>query len=213
MFPGMGADERLFGPQIAAGLPIEVPPQVMPERGDDMQTYAARVRDTLNLEGSYALGGVSLGGMIACEVAQLCQPKCLVLVATCRSGRSIPNYYRIVELLSRLFPTPLIQRRCGASCRLMAALEKLDNEQYELLRDMSSKIAVPFLRRTGKMVVNWNGPNSFPCPVRHIHGAGDPIIPIRYVKPDEVIPDGKHLINMTHPEIVNRFVEQSLSEA
>jgi pimeloyl-ACP methyl ester carboxylesterase len=184
----------------------------MPERGDDMPTYAARVRDALDLNGSYAIGGISLGGMIACEVAQLCRPKCLVLVATCRSGRSIPNYYRFVELLSRLFPTPLIQRRCAASSRLMAALEKLNKEQYELLRDMSSQIAVPFLRRTGKMVVHWKGPDSFPCPVRQIHGAGDPIIPIRFVEPDEVIPDGKHLINMTHPEIVNRFIRQFLSE-
>ena len=100
VFPGMGADGRLFGPQIAAGLPIESPPLVVPQRGDDLPTYAARVRDSLDLTGSYAIGGISLGGMLACEVAQLCQPRCLILIATCRSGRSIPRYYRLAEWVS-----------------------------------------------------------------------------------------------------------------
>lgn len=212
LFPGMGADERLFGPQIDAGLPIEVPPLVVPERGDDMPTYAARVRDTLQLNGSYAIGGISFGGMVACEVAQLCEPKCVVLIAACRSGRSIPNYYRMAELISRLLPSPVIQRRCVASSRLMARMEKLDNEQYELIRDMSMNIPVPFLRRVGRMIINWKGPESFPCPVRQIHGAADRIIPLRYVTPDEVVPGGKHLINLTHTGRVNPFIERCLTQ-
>lgn len=212
MFPGMGADERLFGPQIEAGLPIEVPPLVIPERGDDLPTYAARVRDALQLNGSYAIGGISFGGMVACEVAQICEPKYLILIAACRGGRSIPNYYRFAELISRLLPSPVIKRRCIASSRLMARMEKLSTEQYELIRDMSINIPVPFLRRVGRMIVNWRGPKSFPCPVRQIHGAADRIIPLRCVTPDEVVPDGKHLINMTHTEQVNPFIERCLTQ-
>ncbi len=38
LFTGMGADERLFGPQIDGDMPIEGPPPIMPLRGEDLPT-------------------------------------------------------------------------------------------------------------------------------------------------------------------------------
>ena len=213
MIPGMGADERLFAPQLADGLPIEVAPMITPERGDDMARYAERIRDAVDLTGNYAVGGISYGGMVACELAQLCAPKFVLLIASCREGRSLPGYYRLVEYTSRLLPTPLIQRRCAASSRVLASVEKLDREQYDLIRDMSLNMPVPFLRRVGRMIIQWEGPRDYSCPVRHIHGSKDRVIPFSRVTPDEVVPEGGHLINMTHTNQVNRYIERVLTES
>lgn len=213
MVPGMGADGRLFGPQQAAGLPIEPAPMVMPHRGDDIPTYAARVRDALDLSGSYAVGGVSFGGMVACELAQICRPRFLLLIASCRGGRAIPTYYHVAEWLSRLLPSPIIQRRCMASSRFMAKLEHLNLEQYHLIRDMSISLPVPFLRRVGRMILRWKGPAAFPCPVHQLHGEKDRIIPLNRVTPDTVVPGGGHLINLTHASIVNAYIQRILAAA
>ena len=211
LIPGMGADHRLFGPQWAAGLEFEAPRFPIPDRRDTMADYAARLRDALELSGPCVLGGVSFGGMVACELARLCQARCVLLIASCRSGAAVPSYYRFVELASRIVPDFLIRRRCKASARLIAKLESLTQEQFELVGAMSRDAPVPFLRRVGRMILNWQGPASLPCPVYHIHGDKDLIIPIRRVSPDEVVHGGGHVINLTHAEQVNRFIERCLA--
>ncbi len=206
LIPGMGADERLFGPQSAGGLSFEVARFPIPEPHDDMAAYAARVARTVDLSGPCIIGGVSFGGMVACELARLCNAQSVLLIASCRGSDCIPGYYAPVEWLSRLVPDALIQRRCEASSRMLAQLELLTDEQYQLIRDMSLNVPVIFLRRVAKMILKWRGARSMPCPVFQIHGGKDRIIPPQRVQPDEVIPEGGHLINLKHAEQVNSFI-------
>ena len=210
LIPGMGADERLFGPQRAYGFDFEVPSMPIPEPADDMPTYAARVRDRLALDGPCVIGGVSFGGMLAYELAALCRARCALMIASCRSRAVIPGYYRLAELVSRFLPDSLIRRRCVASSRILARLESLNHAQYRLIRDMSIDVPVLFLRRVGRMILRWDGVPPLSCPRYHIHGQIDRVVPLKGNEPDEVVPDGGHLINLTHAEQVNRFIERHL---
>jgi len=213
LISGMGADGRLFAPQWEGGLAFEVPDFPIPDVGDSMAAYAARLRDQIDLSGPCVVGGISFGGMVACELARLCRPRCVLLIASCRNRSAVPNYYRGAELISRIVPDFLVRRRCIASARLIAKLESLTDEQYQLVRTLSRDVPVPFLRRVARMILNWQAPDSFPCPVYHIHGDRDRIIPIRGVQPDEVVLGGGHLINMTHTEQVNQFIRRHLIES
>lgn len=211
LLPGMGADERLFRPQKAHGFVFEVPRMPVPEPGDDMHTYARRVLDLIELDGPCVIGGVSFGGMLAYEMATICRPRAVLLIASCRQPEAIPRYYWLAEKVSRVLPDVLIRRRCVASSRIMARLESLTHDHYRLIRDMSVDVPVPFLRRVGRMILKWRAPFELPCPSFHIHGAADRIIPLRRVEPDSVVADGGHLINLTHAEAVNAFIEQHLN--
>ena len=64
LLPGMMCDARLFGPQIAA-LPG---PVVVPDLGgaDSMSALAAQV--LAQIDGAFALAGLSMGGIVAMEV-------------------------------------------------------------------------------------------------------------------------------------------------
>jgi len=211
LIPGMGADERLFGPQREYGLRFEVPCLPVPEPQDDMPAYALRVREQIGLDGPCVLGGVSFGGMLACELARICRARCAIIIASCSDASKIPKYYNFAELVSRMIPDFMIRSRCVASSRMLAKLESLDDEQYRLIRDMSRGVPLTFLRRVSRMLISWNNPVPIPCPVHHIHGAKDRIIPIRNLAPDEIIPDGGHLINLTHARQVNQFIEKYLT--
>jgi len=211
MIPGMGADRRLFEAQRVQGFDFEVPELPIPGQNDDMVRYAARVRDLLNLDGRCVVGGVSFGGMVACELAALCNARCVLLIASCSHRRVLPGYYRWIELISRMVPDGLIRHRCEASSRMLARLESLSDEDRLLIRKMSQAVPVPFLRRVGRMILRWNGPRTIGCPFYTIHGAQDRIIPIRRIEADEVVPDGGHLINLTHAEQVNRFIARCLA--
>ena len=46
--------------------------------------------------------------------------------------------------------------------------------------------------------------------VFQIHGRRDRLIPASRVEADELIPDGGHLINVTHAREVNRFIRSTL---
>lgn len=206
LFPGMGCDERLFGPQRAGGLSVETPPLPYAEAGEDLPAYAARVARSLAIDASCVVGGVSFGGMVACQIGALVGLRCVLLIASCRTNASIPGRFWPLNWVSRLLPDWFIRRRGEASCRLLARIESLNEEQYRLVRDMSLAVPVPHLRRVGRMILHWQGKPPPTCPVHHIHGRRDHIIPLRGVKPDVVIPDGGHMINLTHSAQVNAFI-------
>ena len=213
LIPGMGADGRLFGPQRDAGLDFEAPPFPIPDRRDDLPAYAARIARQIDGSGPFVVGGVSFGGMVACELARILRPRAVLLIASCRTGAGFPGYLTPLEWFSRLIPDALIEKRAEASSRMMAQLEKLTEEQYHLIRDMSLKTPVALLRRIARMILRWNGPEKLPCPVHQIHGGRDHIIPLKQVQAEEVVPDGGHLINLTHADQVNAFIRRHMSQA
>lgn len=204
----MGADSRLFEPQRRHGFEFDIPNLSEPHRRDTLADYAARIRDQLNLAPPCVVAGVSFGGMLACELARLCGARCAILIASCRNRSGIPSHYRALEVISRIIPDFVIQRRAVVSGRVFAALECITEEQKQTVMNMSRDVAVPQLRRIARMILEWNAPDVWPMPVHQIHGDADRIIPLSRVRPDEVIPGGGHLINMTHANRVNRFLEK-----
>jgi pimeloyl-ACP methyl ester carboxylesterase len=212
LIPGMGADERLFDVQREAGIEFECPPFPIPESDDDIASYAARIAKGLKVSNGCILGGVSFGGMVACELARILRPRAVLLIASCRTGTGFPGYLTPLEWVSRLIPDVLIEKRCEASSRMMAQMENLTEEQYCLIRDMSLDTPVVFLRRVARMILQWEGSEKLPCPVHQIHGGRDHIIPLKQVQADAVIPDGGHLINLTHAEQVNAFIRRHVDQ-
>ncbi|HSA24913.1 MAG TPA: alpha/beta hydrolase [Phycisphaerae bacterium] len=213
LFPGMGCDERLFGPQREGGLEIETPPMPAAEAAENLAAYAARIARSLEIDQTCVVGGVSFGGMLACQIGSLVHPRCVLLIASCRGNTAIPRAFWPLSWLSHLCPDWFIRRRGQASCRLLARLESLTGYQSRLIRDMSLSVPVPHLRRIGRMILQWNGDPPPTCPVHHIHGARDRIIPLRKVKPDVVISDGGHMINLTHADRVNEFIARHVADA
>jgi pimeloyl-ACP methyl ester carboxylesterase len=209
----MGADERLFEPQRQHGIEFETL-RLPPSRpGQSLADYAATVRDALDLAGPCVVGGVSFGGMLACELARVCTARCVILIASCQNPGGLRSHYRFVEWISRLIPDPVIQRRAVVSGRLLSTLECIDRHQQDVIMQMSRDVAVPQLRRIARMMLEWRPPSRWPCPVHHIHGDVDRIIPLSRVRPDEVVRGGGHLINMTHARQVNQFIGRCLTKA
>lgn len=207
LVPGMACDERVFQPQRAGGLEFETASLPMPTRREGMADYARRIRDQLRLDGPCIVGGVSFGGMIACELAHLVPAVRVLLVASCTTARAVPFRYRVAELVSRLLPDALIERRIDASTRNVATRhECITDEQHRILVEMARATGVVMLRRIARMILRWEAPPQFPCPVHAIHGDRDWVIPVRGVRPEQIVAGGGHLINITHAPEVNSFL-------
>ena len=61
-------------------------------------------------------------------------------------------------------------------------------------------------------ILAWNPVPLAQTPVFQIHGAHDRIIPLKCVDPDEIIPHGGHLINITHADAVNAFIRDVVAK-
>jgi pimeloyl-ACP methyl ester carboxylesterase len=191
LFPGLGADARLFHRQLSLDAQIEVPPWIAPIETESLAEYAARMAATIRTKPPFYLGGCSFGGMIALEVARHIYPKAVILMASCRTHLSVNQALLGIAPLARLMPKWMLRL---SSRSTPPSLRHVVGAASKMLRWGPGAIA------------QWPGVTQCDVPVFHIHGGCDRIIPARDVAADHVVRTAGHLINLTHAEEVNAFI-------
>jgi pimeloyl-ACP methyl ester carboxylesterase len=68
-----------------------------------------------------------------------------------------------------------------------------------------------FVRWAIGAILRWQPTPPADMPVFHIHGRRDRMIRAAKVTPDVMVPDGGHLINLSHPGQVNDFIHKVLA--
>jgi len=213
LLPGLGTDDRLLGPQRSALGDVEVPPWIAPRAEEGLPEYAQRLAATVSCRRPAILGGVSLGGMLACEMARHLRPQVVVLIASCRSGQSVGPSLRLLHGLVGPLPAWTIRGMQRLSAMLSDLAIGATASQRKMCIEMFCDADVDFVRWALAAIVRWRPAPLDGVRVLAIHGAKDRLIPLRRVRADEIIPDGGHLINLTRPEQVNRFLGKALEIA
>jgi pimeloyl-ACP methyl ester carboxylesterase len=211
LLPGLGADHRLFEPQREAFPQLVVPPWIPPKRRESLPDYAARMAETIkpSRDVPLILGGVSLGGMVAYEMARHLRPDALIQIASSRMRGSFrPSTrmaastvlwvpwvpLRIWSLAKVLAPPVVRMASCfGARDRRLAVT---------MFREMDSR----FMHWALTAIFRWHPTQYDGVKIFQIHGARDLLIPARRVRADAYIADGGHMINVTHAKIVNAYI-------
>jgi len=211
LLPGIGADARLFAPQ-AEGFPnLVVPPWVEPEEGESLVSYGARMAASIEIERPFYLGGASFGGMAALEVARHMAPEAVFLLGSCRSRASVPPYMRFLERLSRIVPDTALDLSRGVVPHVAGLIEEMDEPTAKLFGEMFTETPLSFIRWATQSIMSWSFEGELDCPIYHIHGARDTVLPLRLVEPDQVVEDGSHLITLTHGDVVNAFMAERMT--
>jgi pimeloyl-ACP methyl ester carboxylesterase len=204
LFPGLGADARMFHPQRDLGCAVEFPPLPGPRRSESLARYAARIELP---PPPLIVGGVSMGGMVALELARARRGVSCLLISSSRNPRMVPPLLRQMSWILRLAPNLGAARppRWRVFTNRLGALSDSDRD---LLADALHSHPLDRLRELARMVVEWRGVEDPGVPTFHIHGERDLIIPIRFVRADAVIAGAGHAANMTHAEEVNRHIRR-----
>lgn len=211
----MGADLRLLEPQHALDAEIIVPPWIPADPRDTLATYAQKLAATIDTSQPFYLGGISLGGMLAYEIAPLVGPNLrgLIVIVASDSNEGIPLLYRLIGRIVVLFPAFTL--RIGKS--FVPALRKLfgisTKEQTKRFQDMLGNADVHFLKWSLRAVLKWNGPERVVnVPTLRIAAARDLIVPSRLNPSDYVVAGAGHTVNITHADEVNRIIARWLAE-
>jgi pimeloyl-ACP methyl ester carboxylesterase len=214
LFPGLGADQRLYEPQRRLPFPIEVPPLPDPLAGETLAAYAGRLARAISIydgERVY-LGGVSFGALLALEASRhLTGVRGVFLLGGCRDYRAIAPPLRALCQAARFIPPAVISILVPFFPIVLDAIEELTESQRDLYDRMVRETPPERIRWGASAMVGWRMDFPSATPVIAIHGQLDTVIPLRNVRADHVIPRGRHLITLSHWRAVNRFITRHVA--
>jgi pimeloyl-ACP methyl ester carboxylesterase len=180
--PGMGADHRLFPAPWNTIPDIALHDWPHYEGEKTLAEVAHSLCRHFSIREGDSLVGVSLGGMVACEITKLVKIRSLFLVASAANKAEVSGVLSALHPLANVAPLEVIQRLAG----------KVPNE----LAAMFQQSDPDFVRAMCRAVFAWDGLGATATPCFRIHGRQDLVIP----PPPKVdlLLEGGHLISMTH---------------
>jgi pimeloyl-ACP methyl ester carboxylesterase len=211
LIPGLGADQRLFGPQLELPVRARVLPWLKPERGEDLEGYATRMAGPIDVQVPFVLAGVSFGGVLAMEMARLLRPRALVLISSCRTPEAIPSWYRAAWAMSSFCPPAMLKTMMLHSPLVWNAFEPMTAEARRLLIEMLEQACPDLVAAGMAMLMRWRG-TSIQGPVHQVHGEQDKLLPADRSRADLLIPGAGHLANFTHPASVNEYLMRIMDD-
>ena len=206
LFPGQGADHRLFS-KFEFGDDYKVVHITYPEprAGETIKSFAWEIAPQIDQSEPYVLIGTSLGGMICCELAAFMKPEKVIIISSARCRHELRPFYKIQSWLriNKLLPGRLL--KWGALFfRPFVEPDVLKNR--DVFEDMMRSKTAQYFTHTVNMIVNWDREESDPSIV-HIHGTGDRTLPFKRIKrADYVVPGGSHMMTLTRGEEVFRVI-------
>lgn len=208
LFPGLGADGRLFDAQRKVMPFIEVPDWLQPRPSETLESYAERMAERVGHHPAETLylGGASFGGAVALEVARHLRPRSVFLIGSLRTPCGVPRLYNWLGRAAARCPPRLIQsfvRMAPLAAGLFGATTK---EQRRAFVEQLCATPQEFLHWGVRAVLEWQPKPDDTVPVFQIHGERDRILPCRLAGADVVVPGAGHLVNVTHADAVNQFI-------
>jgi pimeloyl-ACP methyl ester carboxylesterase len=204
LLPGLGADHRLFDGLTLPGHRIVYITLPVPTYRQTMASFAKEISKQIDTSEKFILIGVSLGGMISCELASIVKPHKIILISSAQCNREIPALYKFQGKtgINKLIPGWLVKY---SAILLQGVFENDSWKDRKYFRKMILAKPSIYYKRTVDMIVNWDRTESNPH-IIHIHGTGDRTLPFSLVKPHHVIKNGSHMMVYTRAKEVNEIL-------
>lgn len=215
LVPGMGVDGRVFTPQRAAFPMMEIPAWIDPEVNEPLSHYATRLAASLpKSEAPTVVGGLSMGGMVALEMAKHVNARAVVQISSCDHPDAVLPLLTMSEPIGQSVSTGVLNlgKRLAA---LFVGRGGVPSEHRRLVQQMLKDISIDFIRWAGYAITRWPGLADPGVPVHHIHGTRDWVIPISRLRtpPTRIVQGGAHVLNMSHEREVNEFLREVMEKA
>lgn len=189
--PGMGANRRMY-PAPWLRLPNFVAHDWTHYCGEkSLADIAQSTCQARNIRDGDSLIGSSLGGMVACEIAEIREIKILYLIGSAAKKEEINPLLSMLHPLVHIAPLDWLRFSAG----------KIPND----LTQMFSEADAAFLKAMCSAIFEWQGLADSAAQVYRIHGKNDLVIPPPTNA--DLMLDGGHLISMTHPAQCVEFIK------
>ncbi len=203
LLPGLGADAAMYPSRYYAHLHQLVIAQWPAYKGEKSLTAVARrVIDENAIGRDMVVGGTSLGGMVALEIAKIAGNRTVILIGSATSPSEVNPVLQKASRLADYAPIRMVQSLAGR------INEHHDSELLAMFERADSRFVTAMCRA----IFHWEGRSGYRGTVCRIHGQKDKVI-LPPKDDGELIADGGHLITMTHGPVVAAFIERCRANA
>ncbi|MEL6695628.1 MAG: alpha/beta hydrolase [Bacteroidota bacterium] len=204
--PGLSVDGRIFQ-KLSLPLPIKVLEHK--KQGDQrvsLREYAHAYADQI-AHPSPILLGLSMGGMMAQELAQILPVKKLILLSTLKKGDRVPFMLQVARYIPlyqmargewRLKMLPYWAPRFGIT----------DPGEQQLLHAMFASFDDAFRMWAVASIIQWEPP-TISGRFLHLHGSEDHLFPASHIRKAEIM-KGNHFMVYQEAGEVSRRITQFL---
>lgn len=209
IFSGLGADERAFKRLDFSGFKPHFIEWETPEKFESLEIYAQRLISQIP-DKNPLLMGLSFGGIMAIEVAKQLQARNIILLASAKTKKELPFYYRWTGIigLQKLMPSKLMMQSNFFTNWLFSISSEADKK---LLKEILDDTDPAFFNWAIDKIVNWKNAEP-PKKYVHIHGTADRIFPIQFVSCDFEIKNGGHFMTLDKAEEVSSILKEILQK-
>jgi pimeloyl-ACP methyl ester carboxylesterase len=193
LFSGLGADERAFERLNLSRYLVVFIKWISPKKGETLESYATRLLKQIPTPDPLLIG-LSFGGMMAVEVAKQIRTEKVILIASAKTKKEIPIYYRLAGklYLHKLLPAKILKWP-NALAYWLFGITTIEDKLVlaQILNDTDPR----FLKWAIDKVARWKNTTELPN-IKHIHGTADRVLPFRFVNSDVAVNQGGHLMTL-----------------
>ena len=169
---------------------------LLPKPGEELRDYSVRLCKKVEHENPVLIG-VSFGGIIVQEMAQIIKVRRVIIISSVKSEKELPRRMRFARCTKvfKILPTSLAKH--------VDALEKIAvgdfaTKRAKLYKKYLSITDTRYLDWAIEQMVCWRRQEPYEG-VTHIHGDKDEIFPYKYIDGCITVKGGTHVM------IINRF--------
>jgi len=200
---GLGADYRVFH-RLEKHFNLKHLHWINPEKNESLTDYAKRLSENIDTNDPIHLIGVSFGGIIAQEIAEIIPVKKLILISSFYSNEYIPSIFKILVglKLNHLFFPQII---CHFSFFNNFSFGVKEKEDKKLLKSIIRDTPRDFFIWATNSLVKWK---SHHCQSSFIsiHGTKDHVIPF-YKNCDLNLVGAGHFGIFTHSQNIIQLLQ------
>ena len=207
LLPGVGCDGRLFERLDLSGLDVVRLDWPRFEADDTLSRIAMRMQDAVRADEPHVIAGVSMGGMVAQELAVLTRPRKVVLI----SSWTGPHEWNLLTRVNARVGLHAIIRDWSvrAAWPLKRLIDRREEAIDRLLWTMAREQGAVQLRRGTAAIMRWKG-SAWDGPLVRIHGDKDIVTPLRFPV-DHLVRGGQHVMVLTRPQEVALLLRAAIT--
>jgi pimeloyl-ACP methyl ester carboxylesterase len=209
LLTGMTPAPQIFARMLPELPGAEVVRWLPPRDHESISDYTQRLAQSLTVAPGAIVCGVSFGGIVARELALRIGARHCVLISAPRNVRELPPWFRVFRPLGQ-WPVERVLGQLGqAAACFPARWRSSSTTRFTKLQGQKGA----WHRWATAAVLRWQpSPGVELIPVTQVHGDRDTTFPLRYMRPDVIIPGGGHVLPLTHPAEIVQILRDAAAD-
>ncbi len=207
---GLGADKDVFQYLDLSFIKPVFVEWLPPLENETLQHYAMRLKEKYIHDAEPVIFGLSLGGMIAVEIAKSIPSAKAIIISSAKTTYEIPFYWKAFKYVPvyKILPEWSL-RQISIVRHFFLGARKPAAKNY--VKQVAEHADAKFYRWAVGGILTWEN-KTVPSNIIHIHGTNDKLLPYKFVKADIPVNSGGHLMIIENAEEISRLIKRLLLE-